>query len=151
MAAKTDRRWLSAALAYLPKWLGFQMERYRQTGCSLAIVQGSKLIERLAFGMADLSTGETLTTEHRFRIASHCKTFTATGVMLLREQGKLGLDDAIGRYVTGLHKDLAKARVSELLSLSAFRASFREPRISRTSALRSAYCVTRRMACPTTE
>lgn len=118
-ASKTDRRWLSAALAYLPKWLSFQMERYRQTGCSLAIVQGSKVIERLAFGVADLSTGEALTTGHRFRIASHSKTFTATAVMLLREQGKVGLDDSIGRYVTGLHKDLAKARVSELLSHSA--------------------------------
>ena len=56
---------------------------------------------------------------HRLRIASHSKTFTAAGVMLLREQGQVGLDDPIGRYVDGLHKDLARARIGELLSHSA--------------------------------
>ena len=56
---------------------------------------------------------------HRLRIASHSKTFTAAGVMLLREQGQVGLDDPIGRYVGALHKDLARARIGELLSHSA--------------------------------
>jgi D-alanyl-D-alanine carboxypeptidase len=76
-------------------------------------------VAEFAFGKADLRTGKALTPRHRFRIASHSKTFTASGVMLLREQGKVGLDDPIGRHVSGLHKDLAKARVSELLSHGA--------------------------------
>ena len=38
--------------------------------------------------------------------------------MLLREQGQVGLDDPIGRYVDGLHKDLARAGIGELLSHS---------------------------------
>ena len=37
-----------------------------------------------------------LTTEHRFRIASHSKTFTATAVVQLAEQGRLRLDDTVG-------------------------------------------------------
>ena len=36
--------------------------------------------------------------------------------MLLREQGQIVLDDPIGRYVDGLHKDLARARIGELLA-----------------------------------
>jgi hypothetical protein len=39
---------------------------------------------------------------HRFRIASHSKSFTASAILLLREQGLLGLDDPIGRYVGSL-------------------------------------------------
>ena len=39
--------------------------------------------------------------------------------MLLREQGQIVPDDPIGRYVDGLHKDLARARIGELLSHSA--------------------------------
>lgn len=111
--------WLQAALEYIPAWLGFQLERHQQVGCSVAIAQGQDLVAEFALGSADLSTGKALTPRHRFRIASHSKTFTASGVMLLREQGKLGLDDPIGRHVGGLHKDLAKARIGELLSHGA--------------------------------
>lgn len=111
--------WLPAALDYLPQWLGFQLERYRQPGCSVAIARGGVPLAEFALGVADMRTGKPLTARHRLRIASHSKTFTAAGVMLLREQGKLGLDDPIGRYVTGLHKDLARARIAELLSHGA--------------------------------
>ncbi|MBI2770882.1 MAG: beta-lactamase family protein [Burkholderiales bacterium] len=111
--------WLDAALQYVARWMDFQVERYRQPGCSIAIAQGGKLVAEMAFGAANLRTGQAMTPRHRLRIASHSKAFTAAGVMLLREQGKLGLDDPIGRHVSGLHKDLARARVGELLSHGA--------------------------------
>ena len=119
MRKKPQPPWLRSALAYVPQWLGFQMERFKQPGCAVALMQGGELVAEYAFGSANLRTGEALSPRHRFRIASHSKTFTASGVMLLREQGKLGLDDPIGRHVSGLHKDLAKARIVELLSHGA--------------------------------
>ena len=111
--------WLRAGLDYAQDWLAFQVERYRQPGGSIAIAQGPSLLGAYAFGHADLRTGEALTPRHRFRIASHSKTFTAAAILLLREQGKLGLDDPVGRYVGGLHKELAPARLAELLSHGA--------------------------------
>jgi Beta-lactamase len=36
------------------------------------------------------------------RIGSTSKTFTVTAILLLADQGKLGLDDPIDRYVTGV-------------------------------------------------
>jgi D-alanyl-D-alanine carboxypeptidase len=111
--------WLAPALDYTQDWLSFQVERYRQPGCTVAIAQGNELVAEYAFGHADLRTKQRMTPRHRFRIASHSKSFTASGVLLLREQGKLGLDDPIGRYVQGLHKDLAGARIAELLSHGA--------------------------------
>ena len=115
----TQPAWLHAALDYLPQWLDLQLERYRQPGCSVAIARGGETVAELALGVADMRTHQPLTPRHRLRIASHSKSFTAAGVMLLREQGKVGLDDPIGRYVDGLHKDLARARIGELLSHSA--------------------------------
>ncbi|RYY93586.1 MAG: class A beta-lactamase-related serine hydrolase [Comamonadaceae bacterium] len=111
--------WLAAALDYVPDWLGFQLERYRQPGCTVAIVRGDRLLMEAAFGSADLRTGKPMTPRHRLRIASHSKSFTAAAIMVLREQGKLGLDDPVGRYVGGLHKSVAAARIGELLSHGA--------------------------------
>ena len=70
----------------------------------------------VAYGSADLRTGEPLTPHHRTRAASHSKTFTAAGIMKLRERGAIGLDDTIGTHVPGLHASLAEARLSQLLS-----------------------------------
>ena len=38
----------------------------------------------------------------RYSIGSISKQFTATAILLLQEQGKLSLDDAVGKYVPGL-------------------------------------------------
>ncbi|TFZ05440.1 class A beta-lactamase-related serine hydrolase [Ramlibacter henchirensis] len=111
--------WLAPALDYVQDWLAFQVERFQQPGCVVAIARGNSLIGEYAFGHADLRTGKRMSRRHRFRIASHSKTFTAAAVLLLREEGRLGLDDPIGRYVDSLHPDVARARVAELLSHGA--------------------------------
>ena len=112
-------RWLSAALDYIPRWLEFQMQASQQPGCIVAIARRDNVVLERAFGHANLDTGEKLTPRHRFRIASHTKSFTAAGVLKLREQRKLKLDDAAGDYVEGLHPDLARVTIAQLLSHSA--------------------------------
>jgi len=72
-----------------------------------------------ALGYANLETGEKLTPHHRFRIASHSKSFTAAGIMKLREQRKLRLDDPVGQYVRGLHRQVAETTIAQVLSHSA--------------------------------
>jgi CubicO group peptidase (beta-lactamase class C family) len=56
----------------------------------------------LAWGKANLETGEDLTSDHLFRVASHSKTFTGVLVMQLVERGDLRLDDAAGDLVPEL-------------------------------------------------
>jgi CubicO group peptidase (beta-lactamase class C family) len=111
--------WLPPAVAAVSGWIEFQMRVMQQVGCVLAVARHGEVVFERAFGLADLGTGEALTPRHRFRVASHSKTFTAAGVMLLRERGQLGLDDAAGRHVPGLHADAAAATVGQLLSHSA--------------------------------
>jgi D-alanyl-D-alanine carboxypeptidase len=84
--------WLRDALGYVPSWLGYQMRRSEQTGCLLAIAHKGEIVLEQAFGVASLATGEPLTPRHRFRVASHSKSFTAAGIMRLREQDRLRLD-----------------------------------------------------------
>jgi CubicO group peptidase (beta-lactamase class C family) len=109
-------KWLPPALDYIPRWLDFQMRMTRQPGCVIAVMHRDRLMLEQAFGFADLARRIPMTPRHRFRVASHSKSFTAAGVLKLREAGKLGLDDPAGRFVKGLHRDVGRATVGLLLS-----------------------------------
>jgi CubicO group peptidase (beta-lactamase class C family) len=111
--------WLAPALAYIPQWIAHQRRITEMPGIAVAVAQGGKLVLDQAFGLANLATGEALTPKHLFRVASHSKTFTAVGIMRLLEAGKLRLDDAAGQYVQGLHPEVAKATIAQLLSHTA--------------------------------
>src|ERR1700690_4261770 len=84
-----------------------------------AVAHRGELAHERAYGVADIGTGEPLTPRHRFRVASHSKTFTSAGVMKLREQRRLKLDDAVGQHVKGLHPGIASATIAQLLSHTA--------------------------------
>src|SRR5258708_39614538 len=112
-------RWQKSALDYIPSWLDYQMQGIQQPGCLLAIVHRGKVVLERGFGVANLASGETLTPRHRFRIASHSKSFTATGVLKLREQKRLRLDDPVGDHIKGLRRKTAEATIAQLLSHSA--------------------------------
>ena len=111
--------WLQPALTYAARWIGFQMNAVEQPGCAMAAVHGGQVVFEQAWGMADAGTGERLGTRHRFRIASHSKTFTAAGIMLLRERGRLRLDDPVGEHVPDLHGEVAAATIGQVLSHAA--------------------------------
>src|ERR1017187_5453634 len=80
-----------------------------QTGvpsASVAVVQHGKLAYTHAYGSARLATATTppipATPEMRYSIGSIPKQFTAAAILLLQEEGKLILDDPVGKYVPGL-------------------------------------------------
>jgi CubicO group peptidase (beta-lactamase class C family) len=111
--------WMQPAIGYIRNWIEFQLRGSQQPGCIVAIAHRGKVVAEYAFGHANLATGERLTPRHRFRIASHSKSFTAAGIMKLRERRKLRLDDPVGQYVSGLHPQVAGATIAQLLSHSA--------------------------------
>ena len=77
----------------------------KQTGvpsASVAVVKGGKLVYTHAYGSAHLDPPVPATPEMRYSIGSISKQFTAAAILLLQEQGKLSLDDAVGKYVPGL-------------------------------------------------
>ena len=76
--------WLESGLFYVRSWLAYQMRKTEQPGCAFAVGHKGKIVLTDAFGRANLHTGEKLTPEHRFRVASHSKTFTAAALMKLR-------------------------------------------------------------------
>ena len=55
-----------------------------------------------AFGVRDTSNDQPMATDLYMRIGSNSKAFTITAILMLADQGKLGLDDPIDRYVKGV-------------------------------------------------
>jgi CubicO group peptidase (beta-lactamase class C family) len=111
--------WLRSAIDYIGGWIEFQLAGLQQPGCIIAITHRGAVVAEHAFGLADLDSGEKLTPRHRFRIASHSKSFTSAGILKLREQRKLRLDDPVGQYVGGLNRHVAETTIAQLLSHSA--------------------------------
>jgi CubicO group peptidase (beta-lactamase class C family) len=71
------------------------LRKWSIAGASVAIAKDGKLIYAKGFGFADTAT-KTLTQPYsQFRIASISKLVTAVGIMKLKEEGKLSLNDRV--------------------------------------------------------
>jgi D-alanyl-D-alanine carboxypeptidase len=67
-----------------------------------AEVRDGAAVWRGTSGVADLTTGASLSPSFEHRIGSITKTFVSATVLRLAAQGRIGLDDPIGRYVGDL-------------------------------------------------
>ncbi|WP_405216838.1 serine hydrolase domain-containing protein [Agrococcus sp. Ld7] len=113
----TDDATLSRALDYADRWLAYRCWRLRLPGVQAAVRVGGALVLETAHGVAEAASGEPLTPQHRFRIASHSKSLAALAAMRLVEQGRLRLDDAAQDRVPALHgTEAGRLQVRELLS-----------------------------------
>lgn len=78
------------------------MQQRGVPSASVAIVKDGKLVYTRAYGNARLNPNKPATPEMRYAVGSISKQFTAAAILLLQEQGKLSLDDAVGKYVPDL-------------------------------------------------
>src|SRR5438046_2036856 len=69
---------------------------------SVAIVKDGRIAYLKAYGDARLEPKMSATSSMRYSIGSISKQFTATAVLMLAEQGKLSLDDKVGKYLPDL-------------------------------------------------
>ena len=82
---------------------------------SVAVVRHGRLAYANAYGTADLAKHAPATPAMRYGIGSISKQFTAAAVLLLAEQGRLSLDDPVGKYVPGLTRG-NEVTIRQLLS-----------------------------------
>ena len=68
-----------------------------------------------AAGVSDIRTGASARADAEFRIGSISKTFVAVAILQLVQQGKIGLDTPIDRYLPGLLTQGATITIRELL------------------------------------
>jgi len=71
----------------------------RVAGAAVAVLHNGQLVFAKGYGRANLELGTPVSATTVFRIGSLTKQFTAAGVLLLAEQGKLKIDDKLSLYL----------------------------------------------------
>ena len=79
----------------------------------IAIVRDGKLVLTKAYGKANENLAAR--PDQAYQIASNSKQFTAMALILLRDEGKLSLDDPVSKYISGI-TDGDRITIRQLIS-----------------------------------
>lgn len=100
----------------LDRFIEEQMAKRQIPGLALAIARKGAVIAARGYGVADVQNGSPVTPETRFELASVTKPFTAAGIMLLVQEGRIDLDAPIRAYVPEVPESWAAITVRHLLN-----------------------------------
>ena len=84
------------------------MQRYvdqgRVAGLVTMVLRNGRVVQQAAYGKADREAGTPMRKDTIFRVASQTKAFTSVAVMMLVEEGRVGLADPVSRFLPGFKK-----------------------------------------------
>jgi D-alanyl-D-alanine carboxypeptidase len=90
--------------------------RSEAAGISVAVARGDRIVVDRGAGMANVARNEAADANTIFRIGSVTKQFTAAAIMKLVEQGKLGLDDPLAKYLPDFDTGGRTVTIRQLLN-----------------------------------
>src|SRR5258708_14371205 len=82
----------SAQTDQVDAYVKAEMEKRHVPGISVAVVKDGKIVLAKGYGLANVELGVQATADTVYEIGSITKQFTATAIMMLVEEGKIGLD-----------------------------------------------------------
>ena len=91
----------------------------RVAGISFVVTKGDRVIASGAAGFADLENRVPASPGTVYAIGSITKSFTAAAVLLLADEGKLSLDDPVGRFLPSFPEPGRSATIRHLLNHTA--------------------------------
>jgi CubicO group peptidase (beta-lactamase class C family) len=89
---------LSARADPVDDYVRAVMGRKKIPGVSIAVVRDGKIAKAEGYGFANLELDTNATADTIYQSGSIGKQFTAAGILLLAEDGKLGLDDRLSKH-----------------------------------------------------
>ena len=90
---------VAEALHLLDIWMDAAQAYGGIPGASLSVVHDQELVWAKGFGFAHIESGDPATPSTMYSICSISKLFTSVGVLQLRDQGQLGLDDPVAKHL----------------------------------------------------
>ena len=97
--ASGARRPDDAIAIAVDSYVNAEMAVEKIPGLALAVVRDGRVIKATGYGYANLEHDVRVTPETVFQTGSVGKQFAAVGVMMLVEEGKIGLDDKLSKYL----------------------------------------------------
>jgi CubicO group peptidase (beta-lactamase class C family) len=83
------------------EYIEAQMKKRKIPGLALAVARAGEIVKAEGYGFADLEHNAPATPNTMFQSGSVGKQFTAFAVMMLVEEGGIGLDDPVCRRIDG--------------------------------------------------
>src|SRR5213082_194795 len=93
-----------------------ELQRQRIPGVAVGVYRDGKLTKAQGYGLANVEWDAAVTPDTIFQSGSMGKQFTATAVMMLVEEAKVGLDDPIKKYFPDAPETWNDIKVHNLLS-----------------------------------
>src|SRR5205823_4613465 len=90
--------------------------KYSKFSGSVLLARDGKPLFEKGFGFADLEHDAPDTPHSKFRLASVSKQFTATGIMILENEGKLKVDDPISKHLPLVPEAWGQVTLHQLMS-----------------------------------
>ncbi len=117
---QTDEQIGAAVDAYV------EGQRHQQhiPGIALAVLRDGHLIKVQGYGLANVELGVPVKPETIFQTGSVGKQFTAAAIMILVEEGKVGLDDKLSKYLSGTPQAWKDVTVRNLLTHTSGIANY---------------------------
>ena len=97
-------------LARIDSALDGAVARGEIAGAVVLVLRDGQIAYERAAGWSDRESGRRMTTNAIFRIASQSKALTSVAIMMLAEEGKLGLGDPVSRYIPAYQRTTVAMR-----------------------------------------
>lgn len=93
-----------------------EMRRHPIPGLAVEIIRHGKCVKRAGYGFANLEWKTSVTPRTVFEIGSVTKQFTAAGILLLAQDGKLSVDDPVSRHLKNTPESWKNITLRHLLT-----------------------------------
>ena len=100
----------------LDNYIAAEMAKQHIPSLALAVVQNGNVVKMKAYGLANLELNVPAAPNSVYQLQSITKSFVACAIMPLVEDRKLGLDDKITKYLSGLPRAWSDITVRQLLT-----------------------------------
>lgn len=97
-------------------YLKTQMREHRIPGLVVNVIRDGKSMKTAAYGLANIELNVQAKPETVFEIGSLTKQFTAAGILLLAQEGKLSVDDNINKHLKDTPETWANVTIRHLLT-----------------------------------
>jgi CubicO group peptidase (beta-lactamase class C family) len=93
-----------------------QMDFFHLPGLSLVVIKDGQVIKSRGYGLANVERRLPAQPDTVYKIGSVSKQFIATGIMLLVQDGRLGIDDPVSRHLKNAPASWALITIRHLLT-----------------------------------